>query len=294
MNRLLAIISPLIVLLIATFCASLLAYTITLIFGDSVSFRTFFKRSSQLFLVISIFPLMRFLKLSKLELGFAPKTEFFKQFLTGLGIGFITLLPVLMLIFLLDVHLVDESKPWTVGWVSKKVSVEFLLALLISFVEEPIFRGALLTGLSRQFSSTTAIVLSAFYYAALHFVNSNIEIPSHDVEFYSGFILLGDALVQWFNADYISPFFSLFAVGIFLGVFKTHNPAGLGLCIGCHTGWVWQIKLSKHFFNINTQSDFIYLVSSYDGVIGPMVTVWLSFAILAYIFWYRRSANTVQ
>jgi uncharacterized protein len=292
LNRLLAIISPLIVLLMATFCASLLAYTITLIFGDSVSFRTVFKRSSQFFLVISIFPLMRFLKLSKRELGFAPKSEFLKQFLTGLGIGFITLLPVLMLIFLLDVHLVDESKPWTIGWISKKVSVEFLLALLISFVEEPIFRGALLTGLSRKFSSTTAIVASAFYYAALHFVNSNIEIPAQEVQFYSGFILLGDALVQLFNANYISPFISLITVGVFLGVLKTQNPVSLGLCIGCHAGWVWQIKLSKLFFNINPDSDFLFLVSTHDGVIGPMVTCWLILAIVGY-FQYRKRAQLI-
>lgn len=289
MNRLFAIISPLIVLLLATFCASLLAYTITLIFGESVSFRTLFKRSAQLFLVISIFPLMRFLKLSKLELGFAPKTEFLKQFLSGLSLGFITLLPVLMLIFLLDVHLVDESKPWTVGWMSKKISVEFLLALLISFVEEPIFRGALLTGLIRQFSSTTAIILSAFYYAALHFVNSNIEIPAQEVEFYSGFILLGDALAQLFNANYISPFISLIAVGVFLGVLKTQNPVSLGLCIGCHASWVWQIKMSKMFFNINPDSNFLFLVSTYDGVIGPMVTCWLCLAIAGYCRYQKRA-----
>ncbi len=293
MKRVFAIISPFIVLFFATCCASLLVYTITQIFGDAVSFRTLFKRSTQLFLVCSIFPLMYLLKLSRRDIGFSSRTEIFKQLQQGFGIGFITLFPVLAALYLLDVHVIDEAKPWTAIWVSKKLGMELLLALLIGFVEESVFRGILLTGLSKQFSRNAAIGLCAFYYAALHFLNSNIEIPAQEAEIWSGFILLADAFTQWFNSDYISPFFSLFAVGIFLGVLKTHVPVSLALCIGCHASWVWQIKLSKHFFNINPHSGFLYLVSGYDGVIGPMVTVWLLSAILVYIL-YHRSKNTVH
>lgn len=293
MKRVLAIFSPLFVLILATLCANLVGYAISHIFGDAVSFRTVFKRSTQFFLVFSIIPLMHLLKLNRLDIGFSPRTEFFKQLIKGCGIGFMTLFPILAIIYLFDVHVIDESKPWTVIWISKKLGGELLLALLISFVEEPIFRGILLTGLSKQFPQKAAIGLSALYYALLHFLNSNIEIPSQQVEVYSGFILLGDALIQLLNSNYISPFFSLFAVGIFLGVLKTKIPAGLIICIGCHASWVWQIKLSKHFFNINPQSDFLYLVSGYDGVIGPMVTLWLLSATLALIV-YHRSKIAVQ
>ncbi len=286
--RILGLLSPLLVLLLATFCASLLAYTVTLIFDDTFSFRTVFKRSSQLFLVLSLFPVMSCLKLNWADIGFAPKVRFFRQVGKGLVIGFVTLMPVLLLIFALEVHVPDTAKPWTAGWIGKKVSVELLLALLISFVEEPIFRGALLAGMSRIFSLRTAIAVSAFYYATLHFVNSDIEIPYQEVKFYSGFVLLGDALGQLFNPNYLSPMLSLLAVGVFLGVLKTQNPASLGLCIGCHAGWVWQIKLSKVFLNINHQSGFLFLVSSYDGVIGPMVTLWLTLALVVYLWWQRK------
>ncbi len=293
MKRLLTLLSPILVLLAATFCASLLAYGITLIFGDAVSFRTVFKRSSQFFLVSSIIPLMYVLKLSRYDIGFATQPQFLRQLGQGFGIGLITLLPVLAVIFLLGVHVVDEGKPWDMIWIGKKLGLELLLALLIGFVEEPIFRGILLTGLTKQFSPKTAIVVAAFYCAALHFLNSNIQIPSQDAGVFSGFILLGDAFNQLLNQEYLSPFLSLFAVGLFLGLIKTHIPASLGVCIGCHACWVWQIKLSKHFFNINPDSDFSYLVSSYDGVIGPMVTLWLLAASLVYVL-YQRLDNPSQ
>jgi hypothetical protein len=45
--------------------------------------------------------------------------------------------------------------------------------------------------------------------------------------------------------------------------------------------------LSKSLFNINPNSDYLYLVSSYDGVIGPLVTAWLGLAMVGY-YWYRR------
>lgn len=288
LNRLLGFFAPLLVLFVATFCASLLAYVITLIFGDAFSFRTVFKRSSQLFLILSIFPVMSCLKLNWTDIGFATKPLFFRQIGQGFAIGFVTLMPVLLLIFALEVHVPDTAKPWTAGWIGKKVGLELLLAMLISLVEEPIFRGALLAGMGRIFSLRTSIAVSASYYATLHFVNSDMEIPYQQVSFYSGFILLADALGQLFNPNYLSPMLSLFAVGVFLGVLKTQYSASLGLCIGCHTGWVWQIKLSKVFFNINPKSDFIYLVSSHDGVVGPMVTVWISMALAVYLWRQRK------
>lgn len=293
MKRILGLVSPILVLLAATFCACLAAYLITLIFGDAVSFRTTFKRFSQLFLVLSIFPLMHLLKLNRFDIGILGGASLLKQLVQGFGIGFVTLFPVLAIIYSYDVYVIDETKLWTLAWLSKKLIIEFLLALLISFVEEPVFRGMLLTGFSKQFSTRTAIAVSAFYYALLHFVNSNIEIPSQEVKIYSGFILLGDAFAQLLNFDYLSPFSSLFVVGIFLGVLKTQVPASLGLCIGCHAGWVWQIKLSKLFFNINPDSDYLFLVSTYDGVIGLMVTCWLTLAIAAYLG-YRKFFQPVD
>jgi hypothetical protein len=45
--------------------------------------------------------------------------------------------------------------------------------------------------------------------------------------------------------------------------------------------------MSKSLFNTDSSSEYLYLVSSYDGVIGPLVTAWLSLAIIGY-FVYKK------
>jgi hypothetical protein len=79
----------------------------------------------------------------------------------------------------------------------------------------------------------------------------------------------------------------LLLVGIFLGILRAEVKESLGLCIGCHTCWVWQIKMSKSLLNTDSSSEYLYLVSSYDGVIGPLVTAWLGLAIIGY-FAYKK------
>jgi membrane protease YdiL (CAAX protease family) len=275
-------IVPLMVLLVAISLACTLAYCIILLWDDGPTFRAIIKKSTQLFLVLSIFPAMHYLGINKFDLGFAARPKFIKQVFQGVGLGIVTLMPVFIALYLLGVNVVDESQTWEAFSISKKLLLELSLALLISFFEEPVFRGILLTGLSRKMSAWAAIAISAFYYAILHFLDSKTQIPVQEINLFSGFKLLGEAFNHLFNPEILSAFFALFAVGVFLGIIRMGMKTSLGLCIGCHACWVWQIKLSKSLFNINPDSDYLYLVSSYDGVIGPFVTVWLTVAMIAY------------
>ena len=278
---------PLLVLLAAISLACIVSYFIIQGTGDQFPFRKVISKSTQLFLVLSIFPLMAYLKLGKEELGFAPRPVFLKQLLQGFGLGFITLMPVFIALYLLKINVIDETHAWTAWLLAKQLFISLLLALIISLIEEPIFRGILLAGLSKKLPVMAAILLSSTYYAALHFLNSKTAIPYQALNLFSGFKLLGEALANLLNPSILSAFFALLMVGIFLGILRTRVKAGLGLCIGCHTCWVWQIKMSKSLFNTDYSSEYLYLVSSYDGVIGPLVTGWLLSAIAAY-FVYQR------
>jgi hypothetical protein len=164
-----------------------------------------------------------------------------------------------------------------------KLVYSLLLALIISLIEEPLFRGILITGLSKKLPVALAIIVSAVYYAALHFLsNNNVVISAQDVHLFSGFTLLGGAFANVFNPIMLSSFLSLMTVGIFLGIVRTQIKTSLGLCIGCHACWVWQIKMSKSLFDTNMLSDYLYLVGSYDKIIGPLVTGWLIIEIVKY------------
>jgi membrane protease YdiL (CAAX protease family) len=288
MRYIMYILTPLLVLLIATSMACIAGYFLMQGLGDQLSLRKIISKMTQLFLVLSIFPTMAYLKLNREDLGFAARSVFLKQLIQGFGLGFITLMPVFIVLYLLEINIIDEMKLWTAGAIAKEVVISLLLALLISLIEEPLFRGVLLTGLNKKLPVTAAILISAAYYAALHFLDSKTEIPAQELHVSSGFKLLGEAFANLLNPDILSAFFALLMVGIFLGILRTQVKASLGLCIGCHTCWVWQIKMSKSLFNTDYTSDYLYLVSSYDGVIGPLVSSWLALALIGYFMYKNR------
>jgi membrane protease YdiL (CAAX protease family) len=280
---------PLLVLLAAIALACVVGYFVVQGVGEFAPFRKIISKSTQLFLVLSIFPAMALLKMTKAELGFAPCAVFFKQLLQGLGLGLLTLLPIFILQYALDINVLDESRVWTAGLIARNMAITLGVALLISLIEEPLFRGILLMGLAKKMPVLAAIVVSATYYAALHFLNVKSLAAPPNLQWYSGFVLLQEAAGNLLNPEIRPAFCALLMVGVFLGVVRTHKPASLGLCIGCHTAWVWQIKMSKQLFNTDPHAEYAYLVSSYDGGIGPLVTAWLLLAVFGYWFYqYKR------
>jgi membrane protease YdiL (CAAX protease family) len=284
---LISAIAPLLVLLAATSMACLLGYLIALGFDDQAMLRKLIIRITQLSLLLSIFPAMAYLKLNKQDLGFSPRPEFLKQLPIGFGLGLITLLPVFIILYILGINIIDEAQPWAIGLAVKKILISLLLALLIAVVEESVFRGMLLAGLKKNLPTLAAVLLSSTYFAALHFLDSKTAIPAQDFNLFSGFILLADAFANVVNPHHLSAFLSLLAVGVFLAVLRTQAKQSLGLCIGCHAGWVWQIKMSGSLFNTDKKSEYLYLVSDYNHVVGPLVTGWLSLAIIGY-FVYKK------
>ncbi len=278
---------PLLVLLAASSLACIVGYFVFQGIDGQLPLSKIITKSTQLFLVLSIFPAMAYLKFNKGDLGFAEKTVFLKQVMLGFGLGFATLMPVFIVQYALGINNIDEAQQWTVGLVAEKMLISLLLALLISMIEEPLFRGILFAGLKKKLPVLSAVLISSAYYAALHFLNSKTEIPFEQAHFSSGFPLLGEAFANLLNPEILSAFIALLMVGIFLGTLRSQVKESLGLCIGCHTCWVWQIKMSKTLFNTDHGSEYIYLVSSYDGVVGPLVTVWLSLAIIGY-FVYKK------
>ena len=280
-------IVPLLVLLTAASLGCIAGYFIMLAIEGQFPLSKIITKSTQLFLVLSIFPAMAYLKFNKRDLGFAQRKVFFKQVFQGFGLGFVTLMPVFIAQYALGINVIDQTQQWTIDLLAEKIIISLLLALLISMVEEPIFRGILFAGLKKKLPVIAAVLLSSTYYAALHFLNSKTEIPFQQVQLLSGFTLLGEAFANLLNPDNHSAFLALLMVGIFLGILRLQVKDGLGLCIGCHTCWVWQIKMNKSLFDTDFNSEYSYLVSRHDGVVGPLVTGWLSLAIIAY-FIYKK------
>jgi len=284
MTRYFYVLLPLLIFGVLAVIACLLGYLLVRVF-DNLPLHKIISKTTLAFLVLSIFPAMRCLRLDKEDLGFTNKTDFFRQLWQGFALGFVTLLPVFIILYALGINVIDETKLWTLAKLAEKLSVALLLALLISLLEEPLFRGVLLAGLGKKFTVPMAVLISAVYYAALHFLTSKTVIPQADLQLWSTFRLLGEAVANVFNPVNLSAFLALLMVGIFLGSLRAGLKTGLGLCIGCHTAWVWQIKASKEWFNTDVNALYAYLVNPYDGVIGWLVTAWLIVAMMGYGFY---------
>ena len=275
-------------------CACFLSYGLLQLSGGLVNLDKLISKTTQILLIVSIFPLKKLLHLHWRQLGFTERGVFFKQIFQGLLLSVLTLLPVLATLYALGVHVFDDGRIWTAAKLAEKIGLGLLLALLIALFEEILFRGLLLTALRQKLSVFAAIGISAFYYAALHFLKSKTAIPYAEVTPLSGLQLMAEAFGNWFNPAIISAWLALFVVGVFLAVLRSRIPHSLGLCVGCHCGWVWQIKLSKDLFNVNPQADYLFLVSNYDGVIGPLVSFWLALAVgVLWIVSRRYSPQTL-
>ncbi|MCK5888869.1 MAG: CPBP family intramembrane metalloprotease [Methylococcales bacterium] len=281
-------LTPLFILLAFSLFSAVLSYFIMLIIGDVISIRKIISKAAQILLLLSIFPMRRYLQLTWSDIGFAPKAIFFKQVYRGFGLGLLTLLPVMITLFCLDISVIDTTREWTSSKVVIRISLALLLALLISFGEEPIFSGLLLAGLRKKIMIPLAAYLSAGYYATFHFVKTKTDIPYEEISIGSSLQLVKEAFLNVFNSDILPAFTSLLIVGLFLIVIRTQYKHSIGVCIGCHAAWVWQIKIGKDFFNTNLDSDYAYLVSSYDGIIGPLVSFWLLLTLMGYFFWQRK------
>lgn len=282
MNRILYALVPLAILLAFSVLACVLGYFLLQFVGDRFTLSKVISKTTLFFLVLSIFPAMAWLRIDRSGLGFAPGKKLLKQILHGFALGLLTLLPVLFVEYQLGIHTFDQSKQWTSLLIARKMGLTLLLSLLISFIEEPLFRGLLITAMRRKMPLYAAIAVSALYYASLHFLHSHSQIPSEEANLSSGFVLLAEAFGNVFNPANFPDWLALLTVGIFLGLLRTSASENLGLCVGCHSAWVWQIKMGKTLFDTHHDSEYGFLVGYYDGMIGWLVAGWLGSFLLVY------------
>ncbi|NOQ36706.1 MAG: CPBP family intramembrane metalloprotease [Methylococcaceae bacterium] len=283
MNYLRYALAPFALLIVLALSSCVLSYVILMLAGDILPLHKLVSKGTLVLLILSIFPLRRYLSLSWADIGYAPKNIFFKQLVLGLGLGLLTLLPIIFLLFSIDVNIWDVSKEWTVPKLIGRLLIALFLGLLISFAEESIFRGLLLTSFRKKMAVSVAIFFSATYYSALHFLKSTTHIPYEKITFSSSFQLFGEAFTNYYKPEFVTAFIALVMVGIFLALIRTQVKNSLGLCIGYHASWVWVLKMNRDVLNINHQSEYFYLVSNYDGVIGLLVSGWMFLASAAYL-----------
>ncbi len=290
-NKIAISLLPFLMLLLFSVIACFIGYGVFLLLDGVAALSRIISRVTQILLILSIYPVMRWLHISAKEIGFIPIKNFLKQMSGGIVLGVVTLLPALLLSYALGITTLDESHLWGVEKLLVSLLVAFLLALLISLLEEPMFRGILIAAYIKRLGITATIFLSSFYYAILHFIKTKTAISVDQAKFSDSFKLLLEAFQNLLNPEHFGAFWALLMVGFFLAVLRTRLNLSLAWCIGCHTAWVWQIKMAHKITNVNQGSDLLFLVSPYDGVIGPMVALWLTLIVGIYLSYEQMNTR---
>ena len=119
-------------------------------------------------------------------------------------------------------------------------------AVIVSLIEEVLFRGVLLGIFLRAMKTAPAIALLSFLFAFVHFMDppAMSRIPDPEAA-NSGFVLLGQIFSRFADPlSMVSRFSILATVGVVLA-YARYRTASLWLPIGLHLGWVFGMGMFK-------------------------------------------------
>jgi len=241
-------------------------------------------RSVLLVLLILLIPLWKMV--SKETSGLIFGDFSFRQFLQSFLIGlFILAIPVVVLL-LLEVRLVVLDLQISFLSILGILLVGIVLACLIGLFEEILFRGFLYGALKKRVGGLIAALISSALYSSVHFLKptGELELP---VNWLAGFIYLEQSIANMIllHQDWDARL-SLMILGCFFCLVR--ERFNLFCCIGLHAAFVVGIAISRQLTTVNLDSQFLGLISSYNEIIGQLVSFWLLLLVYAM---YRSKRN---
>ena len=272
-------------LLASALLSAVISYPLFRLFGDGdISFfRSLVSRIGQGFLLLGLIPISRHLALKRAEFGLQKGS--FSGLFRGFGLGVLTLSLHGLLLGSFGVRTPQIPDMGLIHITAAALSAAGA-GLGVALLEETLFRGALIAILMRMAGPRVAIVISALDYAALHFIGTHWTTEPSLVGWDTGFRIALDGFSHLPFADPGS-FLALFLAGILLGSVRLFFKGGLFFSIGLHAGWVFVIKLFKPLTLLHPYSPWIFLIGTYDQVIGYLSCTWV-FMLLTLIFFYQR------
>lgn len=270
---------------------AVLAWPAWLLVGPAfgIPFHRVASRVAMLALLVGFVLLARHLGLAdRASLGYGlPRRRFVAETALGVVLGIATMLPVIALLFALDLR---EPKDLASGTALLRIALAGLgSGLVVALIEETFLRGAMYTGIARESGARLAIIATALIYAATHFIG-RYRIDAATAGPLSGLEMLGGALRAFAAPSAIFDAFTcLTAVGILLGLVRKVT-GGIAACIGLHAGWVAVIAVTREVSARRMGGPWDALVSGYDGVIGWLVLAWIPLIGWALVRFYARRA----
>jgi membrane protease YdiL (CAAX protease family) len=249
-----------------------------------------FYRSAMIIAVLGFWPLLKLLGLNnRTALGYSlERRRFLRILVRGLGIGILIMALHALLLVLLGAR-VQEPGDILFSTLLYVLVSGLISGLLVAFIEESFFRGALQYSIRRRNSAVTAFILTNLLYAALHFIHPPELSEEAVIVWNSGWQMLAGMFHQYTNfSDFVDSYMALFAAGMLLSLIR-ERTGNIALCIGIHAGWVLTIKLAEEVTNADNNAPAAFLIGSYDNITGWAATAVLSLVTLWYWLYDRRA-----
>ena len=248
-------------------------------------FETYFHRALLVGALVFLWPLFRWLKIRNgSELGLTPNPKWKRDAGAGLLIAALPLLCFGALLLALEIYTLRPSVSVI------KLLERALSALIVPFLEEPIFRGLILGVLLRSSPVWAALFGTSAIFSILHFLKA----PEHTsvvVTWMSGFVSLGNSFTQ-FNQPLLllAGFTTLFLLGWILADARIRTRS-LWLPIGLHGGWIFANGIFNKMARQQTEA-LPWLGKSLLIGIAPLCVALISWGILRMWLKYVESAKT--
>ena len=199
-----------------------------------------------IYLLLGFYPAVRWAGVrSPAAVGLVRGLPWRRELLMGWGVGLLSVGLLLVWAWAAGAY-VWAPDSW--DRVAVRVIGYLVGGLLVGYIEEVFFRGALYGALRRVAGLLPAAVLVSLFFALVHFLSP--EHPEGIVHghWYSGFALIPHVLYRTEDLNHYVPFaFNLFLMGWVLSAFYERQGHLYGV-IGLHAGWVWLLQGSRSFF----------------------------------------------
>lgn len=241
--------------------------------------------------LLLLWPLLRSLKIRSLhELGLEPNSHRWRDFAVGWVVSVAAMAVLGAILLKLGVYRMKDEPPWA-----------SLLAiagsgLVIAFLEEWVFRGAILGTFRRQLGDYTGLFCVSALFSILHFLNSPATaIAPENVNWLSGFTIMPERFEKFQEPmQLLGGFSTLFLFGWVCG-WAVIRTRGLALAMGFHAGMV----LGKFGFNRLTKrpKDMRDLLPWLGedmtvGLVGVGIVALVGVSLFVYARFFRRSPGT--
>jgi membrane protease YdiL (CAAX protease family) len=163
----------------------------------------------------------------------------------GFLMGFISLAVIAGLALVVGAREFNHER--TGGQLIRAGLVALVSALVVSTLEEILFRGGILGALRRSLGWGWALFLSSTIYALVHFFARPERLG--EIHWYSGWSVLGSMLGGFGDFHTLIPgFLNLALAGVLLGV-AWQRTGNLYCSMGLHAGWIFWLKFYGYTTN---------------------------------------------